>query len=268
MMKLAIAQTNIHFEQQTKNLFVAMEWIEKAAQKHADCILFPEMSFTGFSMHASFLAALAPEAILEMQNLARYHHIAIGFGYVASNLNGKYENHYMLCDKSGNTILDYTKIHPFSYTHEDAYYCGGKEIITQTLETIPISVLICYDLRFPEVFRLAAKNAALIIVPANWLKKRSEHFQLLLRARAIENQVYILGINCVGTQEGMQFLGNSCLVNPEGEILTSCGSMAGLYFTEFENDVAGYRAKFPTRADARIAWYAQKYQQELIADQN
>lgn len=266
-MKIAIAQTNIAFENQTENLSCAFDWIAQAAENHADCILFPEMSFTGFSMHTEVIAPLSVQAIAEMRQLAKKYVISIGFGYVAANEDGSYGNHYMLCNAKGTPVLDYVKIHPFSYSGEDRFYRGGTEIMTAKLCDIPVSVLICYDLRFPEVFRLAAKKASLILVPANWLDRRSIHWQLLLRARAIENQVYVLGINCVGMQQQYHFLGNSCLVNPEGELLVSCGSDVQLLYAEIQDDVIVFQKNFPTKHDAQFAWYAEQYQTHLTPKQ-
>lgn len=262
-MNIAIAQTEILFESQQTNLQFAADWITQASKNKADCIFFPEMSFTGFSMHAEKIASLSKAVPQTMQNLAKTYAIAIGFGYVSANANGTYGNHYQICDKNGDILLDYTKVHPFSYSGEDQFYQGGTDIVTAELCGLPISTILCYDLRFPEIFRLAAKNASLVLVPANWLAQRSEHWQILLRARAIENQVYVLGINCVGMQEEQHFLGDSCLINPEGVILAACGNATQLRYIEIQNDIAIYRENFLTIKDARFDWYIRQYQEKM-----
>ncbi len=258
-MKIAIAQTNIRFEQQEENLSHAAERIVEAASAHADLIIFPEMSFTGFSMRAEFLADLAPAAVVTIQNLARQCQIAIGFGCVKRAENCHFRNSYQIIDSAGNTIFDATKLHPFSYCHEDEFYIPGNAIATTTICGVPISALICYDLRFPEVFRLAAQNAHLILVPANWLSQRHAHWKTLLQARAIENQVYLLGINCTGNQGGNHFRGGSCLVNPEGEIVALCGEDDTLQQIDFTDDVEIFRRAFPTVHDARLDFYTSNY---------
>ena len=198
-MKIAIAQTEICFEEPEKNLRTAESWIEQAAQEGADAIFFPEMSFTGFSMHVEKVAAYANPIRQTMCRLAAQEHIAVGYGWTSCKPGGKGENHYTILGKSGEVLSDYVKIHPFSYGGEEQFYDSGTEIVHTVLEDFPVSTLICYDLRFPELFRAAAQTSRLIVVPANWLHQRTEHWRLLLRARAIENQVYVLGVNCVGT---------------------------------------------------------------------
>lgn len=258
-MKLAIAQTEIYFENQTKNLIIAADWIAQAAHQNADWIIFPETSFTGFSMHTDITIPLADMAIQAMQKLAKKYHIAIGFGVMKKAdciSHRQCANHYLVVDSSGNILTDFTKLHPFSSTGEDKITQSGNNIVTGTLSGIPFSTLICYDLRFPEVFRIAAQRASLILVPANWLAKRHAHFSILLRARAIEQQVYILGVNCTGTQEGNHFLGGSCFWNPEGKALLQCDDKPQLQIVEWVDDVAAYRSSFSCFYDARIADYA------------
>ena len=258
-MKFAIAQMDIQFEAQSENLLVAEQWIASAAKANADCILLPEMSFTGFSMKVSLLHELGSNAFANMQQLSQEYDIAIGFGWVKRNANGLGENHYTILQKNGSVLTDYVKIHPFSYGQEHLFYQGGTSIVNAILYDIPISILICYDLRFPEVFRAAAKNTSLIIVPANWLSVRNAHWKVLLQARAIENQIYVLGVNCVGTQGIYHFFGGSCLINPEGKTILECNNKAGLYFTEIVNDTAQFRENFPTWKDARPELYRTFY---------
>ncbi len=262
-MRIAIAQSNIHFEALEYQLEQAVRWTAQSARNGADCIVFPEMSFTGFSMHVKKIAAYSTRIIALMKQLAQQHKIAIGFGWVSENEAGMGQNHYTLMEKTGEIRLDYIKIHPFSYGKENQFFQSGSQIQFTSLCKIPISTLICYDLRFPELFRLAARHAALILVPANWLKQRSTHWDTLLRARAIENQVYILGVNCVGTQQDYHFVGGSCLINPEGKTIASCGTKEQLIYVEIENDISAFRAAFPTYQDVQLSRYAEMYQQEM-----
>ncbi|MGN1403639.1 MAG: nitrilase-related carbon-nitrogen hydrolase [Ruminococcus sp.] len=261
-MKIAIAQTRIAFEKPADNLALAESWIAQASSAHCDGIVFPEMSFTGFSMHVSQIAPYSLEIRQKMVQLAQQYHIAIGYGWVSEEPDGKGKNHYTLLDSAGETVLDYVKIHPFSYGDEDQFYDSGDSIVSGTVCGIPVSALICYDLRFPEVFRLAARHSSLVLVPANWLERRSVHWQTLLRARAIENQVFVLGVNCVGTQQAYGFVGGSCLVDPEGNILADCGKEEALVYAEFTDDTAAYREAFPTYRDVKLPLYAKLYREE------
>lgn len=261
-MKIAIAQTEIAFEQPEINRKIASDWIAYAAKQSADCIVFPEMSFTGFSMHVAKVASCSEKTHAEMQELSQQYRIAIGYGWVSAETNGKGKNHYTLLDANGNVISDYVKIHPFSYGEEDQFYQSGDAIVTASLGSLSVSTLICYDLRFPELFRIAARHASLILVPANWLHLRSAHWSVLLQARAIENQIYVLGVNCTGRQQSNQFDGYSCLVNPEGEVLLRCDNTARLTFVDIPDDISQYRSAFPTYQDVKLPLYAKLYQME------
>ncbi len=257
--RIAAVQMAIQFESPTANLSTAKEWIRQAKKNQAELVLFPEMSFTGFSMHAAKIASDASWFLSEMQTEARVKNMAIGFGFAAADMDGCYRNHFVVLDENGEILTDFAKIHPFSYCGEDRVYTGGNQIVTGVWRNIPYSTLLCYDLRFPEVFRFAAHSASLLIVPANWLSLRHEQFEILLRARAIENQVYVLGINCVGQQGKHTFLGGSCLLNPEGQLLLQGGEKAELLCFDFVDDTANYRCSFPCQMDARLSWYGAQY---------
>ena len=138
-MKLAIAQTDIAFENYAENQNTAKAWIEKAAEAKADAIFFPEMSFTGFSMHVSQIAPYGADAVHAMRQLAKKQHIAIGFGYVAKVADGRGQNRYQVVLPSGEICLDYQKIHPFSYGKEDQYYEKGSRIAVGNLCGVPLS---------------------------------------------------------------------------------------------------------------------------------
>lgn len=259
-MKIAIAQTEIMFEQPEENLANAAAWIAQAALAQADCVVFPEMSFTGFSMQVEKIAGYAPKIHEKMRQLAVQCGIAIGYGWTSQEQHGKGENHYTLLDKNGGVLSDYVKIHPFSYGGEDRFYHSGEKLTSAVLGEFSVGTLICYDLRFPEVFRAAAQKNRLLLVPANWLHQRTAHWRILLRARAIENQVYVLGVNCVGRQQSYTFDGQSCLVNPEGELLCTCGGEKQLVYVTIADDTEQFRQAFPTCRDVKISLYRKLYE--------
>lgn len=261
-MRLGLAQMNIAFEQPEKNLEKAINWIKEAAETNCDCLCFPEMSFTGFSMHPEEMAAYSPMIHEEMKQQSIKHQIALGYGWISKDKHKPGENHYRLIDQNGMIILDYVKIHPFSAGQEQKFYVPGNTLSYGLLSGISTCAVICYDLRFPELFRIAARHASLILVPANWLSKRHEHWKVLLQARAIENQVYIAGINCTGTQGSLQFLGGSCFINPEGEFSLCCGAEETLASITIDGDVTTYREDFPSFRDAKFSLYSQFYQSE------
>lgn len=148
-------------------------------------------------------------------------------------------------------ISDYAKIHPFSFSGEDKKFQGGETINVYELNGVKFSAFICYDLRFPEIFQIASKEAHVIIILANWSEKRREHWKCLFRARAIENQVYIIAVNCVGEIGGVHYSGDSCVINPNGDVLMECFDEENILTYQLQEDVDDYRRVFRVREDRR-----------------
>lgn len=253
-MKIALAQTNIVWENKKKNYRNAEKFIQEAKAKECRIILLPEMSFTGFSMKTEITRERDNDTIVYMQTLAQRNHISIGFGWV-KDCGEKAENHYSVVNERGEILADYVKIHPFSYSGEDKKFQGGKETVFFSLDNIRFSTFICYDLRFPEIFQAVSGRAEVIIVPANWPAARAEHWKCLLRARAIENQVYIVGINCVGDIGGVEYSGDSCIINPNGEIIQMISQKEKLLVCDIEDDVQKWRSMFPMKLDRKNELY-------------
>lgn len=253
-MKIALAQTNIEWENKQENFKIANDFANNAKKSGADMIFFPEMSFTGFSMNIQVTGERDNETIEKMCTIAKSNNIVIGFGWVS--LDGeKARNHYSVVDSSGNLISDYTKIHPFSYGKESQFFERGEKIIGYELLGYCFSTFICYDLRFPEIFQIASKNSEIIVIPANWPKARDVHWKALLKARAIENQSYILGINCVGNIGGVEYNGNSMAVSPNGDILTRIENSVGMIFVTIEKEALDIRKTFPVKNDRKWELY-------------
>lgn len=256
-MKIAICQFEIQYEKKEKNMKRAESFIKEAALKGASFILFPEMSFTGFSMNTSLTGEEHNETVCLMRKLAKDIGIAVGFGWV--NKKSESENHYTVVNKDGEILGDYTKIHPFSYAKEDDYFVGGTKVCTFVYDNFCFGLSICYDLRFPEIFQELSKVSDVILVPANWPSGRIAHWNTLLQARAIENQVYMIGINCTGRQGFTRYNGSSRVINPDGEILLNVGNEESLQMIEIENDVETFRKKFPTKKDRKTEIYKEFY---------
>lgn len=256
-MKIAICQLDIHFEQKEKNRIRAEQFIHEAALSQASLIVFPEMSFTGFSMHTEIVGEEFEETLTRMKEIALLEKIAVGFGWVKGK--SKSENHYTIIDNNGAVLEDYVKIHPFSYSGEDQFFVKGVKPGNFVLDGIPFGVSICYDLRFPELYQQLSKEAHVILVPANWPVGRRSHWRTLLMARAIENQSYMIGINCYGSQGELYYSGNSSVVTPNGEVLFDIEDKEELRIFELTDDVPLYRAEFPTKADRRPDFYKEFY---------
>lgn len=212
------------------------------------------MSFTGFSMNTEITKESNLEIVNKMTDYAKKYQIAIGFGWV-NDCGGKSESHYTIVDKEGAIVSDYVKIHPFSFSGEDRKFKGGEKINVFELGGVKFSTFICYDLRFPEIFQIASKEAHVILVPANWPQKRRKHWKCLLQARAIENQVYIITVNCVGEIGGITYSGDSCVINPNGELLMEAVGQEALLNYELKDNVRDFRNAFLIRDDRKEKLY-------------
>ena len=132
-------------------------------------------------------------------------------------------NSFVLAGPDGTTHR-YRKVHPFTHSGEQRHVRAGTELVTVDIEGLRVSMFVCYDLRFADEFWQLATDTDLFLVPANWPAKRREHWMTLLRARAIENQAYVLGVNRVGADgTGLEHCGDSLLIDPFGELLAVAG---------------------------------------------
>jgi predicted amidohydrolase len=187
--------------------------------------------------------------------LARQYKINLIAGFSAKSPdNEKAENIAVVYDRKGELIARYTKLHPFSFAKEDQYYIAGNNTVLFNIDGMPASVFICYDLRFPEVFRSVAKEVQAIFVIANWPAARKEHWETLLKARAIENQCFVIGVNRTGKDgNGLCYSGDSCIFDPSGNKICSGGENDEFLIGEFNpHDVIETRSKFPFLEDMRL----------------
>lgn len=245
-MRIALCQTNILFENKDENIRNAEQLICRAAEKDADFVIFPEMSFTGFSMNIQRTAEADGSTCSKMTELARRHNIYIGFGWVKL-VGGKGENHYSIAAPDSEIISDYIKIHSFAIGGENEDFISGNELPRAVeIKGHSVSTFICFDLRFPEIFRAAADKSSLMIAAANWPEARREHWTTLLRARAVEEQVYFIGVNCVGRQGDISYSGDSMIIDPSGNILAQAGyGKEDMLICDMPNNVNEIRAAFP-----------------------
>lgn len=260
-MRIAVYQMGITWENKNRN-YLKVKRLLEACKKKNDILLLPEMSFTGFSMNTDITKESNLETLGRMTEYARQFQIAIGFGWV-KDCGEKSENHYTIIDKAGETVSDYVKIHPFSFSGENQKFQAGNCISSFKFMDTRFASFICYDLRFPEIFQIASKSAHVILVPANWPQKRRNHWRCLLQARAIENQVYIIAINCVGEIGGLIYSGDSCVINPDGEILLEISNREGVLEYELLDDVDDFRNSFQLKKDRRVELYM-KYAKGLL----
>ena len=259
-MKIGLAQIDIAWEDKEKNKLKCIEYIAKAKKQGVDFLVFPEMTLTGFSMNVNKIGEQDNETVKWFGGKAKEYGLYIGFGYVQT-AGDKGENRFSIVSLSGEEICNYTKIHPFSFGEESKHYQGGTQINLTEIAGFKAAPFVCYDLRFPEVFQVASSEASLIVVIANWPKSRKEHWIALLKARAIENQCYIAGINRVGKGNGVDYSGDSMIIDPLGNIITEAHDVEELLIASLQvEEVIKLRENFKLKEDRKERLYAASYQ--------
>jgi predicted amidohydrolase len=248
-LRTALLQFDVAWEDWQTNHGRAARLLERAADAGAELAVLPEMFATGFSMNPSKIAQ-EPGGPTErwLLGMARGLHIHILAG-LAEIAVPRPVNNALLVSPEGE-IRRFTKLHPFSFAGEHNHYAAGSEVVTWELDGVRITPLICYDLRFPEAFRLAAEKTDVFIVIANWPDRRRAHWQALLKARAIENLAYVLGVNRVGDGDGLHYAGDSTVLNPWGEVLVTASEIETVLSVDIDPlEVASAREKFPALQD-------------------
>jgi predicted amidohydrolase len=250
-MKVALLQLDIAWEDVPANHARAARLLDQAAALGARLAILPEMFATGFSMDGRRIAQPEggpTESFLRERAAALGLHLLAGVAEAAEPLPA---NRALLVSPDGS-VRRYTKIHPFSFAGEEKVMASGSEVVTWDVEGLRVTPLVCYDLRFPEPFRLAADETDLFAVVANWPERRRQHWSLLLKARAVENLAFVAGVNRVGEGDGLRYLGDSALVGPWGETVVSASEQEALLVGEVDpREVAEARRKFPVLADRR-----------------
>jgi len=254
-MNIIAVQLDIAWEDKRKNFKKVSALLEQTDVKPQSLCVLPELFATGFSMDVARIVD-SPELQTRkfLSALARRFEIFVVAGLADSADDGRGKNEAIVFDPRGNEIARYCKLHPFSFAGEDKYYRSGDRIITFECNEFTVCPFICYDLRFPEIFRIAVNkyNANLFIIIANWPAGRREHWITLLRARAIENQSYIVGVNRTGSDINHRYTGDSMIIDPQGKILAEAGADECIIHSEIDIDsLLSWRSKFPVLKDIK-----------------
>ncbi len=257
---LVLAQTDIILGDKAANLARAEPLIARAADAGARLILFPELWTTGYDLpRASELAEPIPDGptARQLAAWARAHDLWIGGSMLERDEHGRVYNAAWLFGPEGEAVGPYRKIHRFGPMAEDRWLEAGCEPGLFDLPWGKTGVAICYDLRFPELFRgYALAGARLILLPSEWPHPRLHHWRTLIQARAIENQCFVAAINRVGQDRDNAFCGHSMVVGPWGDVLAEAGESPKLLVVELdlaEADAA--RQRIPVLRDRRPECY-------------
>jgi len=244
-MKVTLIQHNIKWEDKTFNLNQYQEYIDNISE--TDLIILPEMFTTGFTMEPNlFSEKMNCETIQWMKNIAYVKNCAIT-GSVIIEEDNKYYNRLIWCMPNGD-IEYYDKKHLFSYAGEDKVYTSGDKQLIIEYKGFKIKPLICYDLRFPVWSR--QDDFDILIYVANWPKVRSNAWRTLLKARAIENQAYVIGVNRVGEDnQEIKHSGDTTVVDANGDVI-SWLFIEGAHSIDIDlNNLNKIRDKFPFLKD-------------------
>ena len=254
-MIVAGLQLDLAWEDPAENFRRATPLAERAVAGGAHLLALPEMFATGFSMKSDLCASHADATLRWLSELAKRLRVHVIAGFVEP-AQPRPKNALALFGPDGKERLRYRKVHPFSLAGEDKNFSAGDELATTDVEGVRVTPVICYDLRFPELFRAAASRTDLFVVIANWPEKRRHAWSTLLAARAIENQCFVLGVNRVGEASGEPHSGDSALVDPFGFARASASHDATVVSGAVDRaEVAKVRERFPFLADRRAELY-------------
>ncbi len=252
----ASVQFNIGLGQVDANLEKALAGLRRAREKGARLAVLPEMWSTGYDYkRLSALAEETPRVLDALRRLSVELEMVIVGSLPEKDGSTLYNTAYVV--DRGGIAGSYRKLHLFSTMGEDRFLGAGDRTLVVPTSAGRLGIAICYDLRFPELFRkLALEGAEILCLPAEWPKPRQEHWRTLLRARAIENQLFVVAANCCGLQGKLDFFGMSLLISPRGEILAEGGETETELTALFDfEEMSSYRFQIPCFRDRRPEIY-------------
>lgn len=255
---ISLAQMDVALGNPEENLKKAAAWAAEAARRGSDIVIFPEMWSTGYDWdNVEHLAGQHAQVVEAVGQLAKKHNIWLNGSILTLNHEGHPTNTSIMFDPQGQQAGVYRKIHLFGLMDEDQYLAPGQQLTTVETPWGQSGLAICYDLRFAEMFRTYALNGVNIIyLPAEWPHPRLAHWQTLLRARAIENQMFMVGVNRVGSDKNNTFCGHSVILDPWGNVVVEAGETEVLLTATIDTDVvAQVRQKIPIFKDRRPGLY-------------
>ncbi len=254
-MKIFGIQANLAWEDKEANFTKIRSLLDNENIQPESLIVLPETFSTGFSMNLQVTTMNEPgQTESFLSGLAKDTSCWVTGGLVEPAGDGqKGINRSVSFSPDGQKLCSYGKIHPAAFFGEDKVHKPGDQVEVFPLNDFRVCPLVCYDLRFPELFRIGMqKGANLFIVIACWPKERIDHWVSLLKARAIENQAYVVGVNRVGSDPETEFGGRSLVIDPMGETLADAGMDESVAQAELDlSRLDAWREKFPVLKHAR-----------------
>ena len=252
----AAIQFNIKQGDVDANLAYVRAALKRVADQGVQLVLLPEMWSSGFAYKNLNELALRTEGIVEeLLELSGQLKLVICGSMPEPNGDKVFNAAYVM--DNGRLAGVYRKLHLFSLLGEDKAFSGGNQWLLADTSLGKLGVIICYDLRFPELSRrLALEGAQVLCVPAQWPKPRQEHWRTLLRARAIENQLFVVSANACGLVGKLDFFGMSMIINPKGEVLAEADEEEREIVAELDMQVMDdWRAQIPCFNDRKPECY-------------
>jgi len=245
-LRVALGEYDTGWLQPEGSLARAAVCVARAASTGARLVVLPEMCTTGFMMEPERWAeGLDGPSFARLSSLAAMHDVWLMAG-IAMRTDAGYANVAAVFDPDGSLVVTYAKQRLFSVAGEDEHYLAGIIPAVIDIDGVRVSPFVCYDLRFPELFRAAAPWSDLFVVIANWPAARRAHWDALLPARAIENLAYVAGVNRTGIAGGIQYDGGSAAYDPWGLPVAQRMAVASPSVVDVSTArVASIRAQYP-----------------------
>lgn len=256
---ISLGQMDVRLGEPEANLATVRNLAAEAARRGSTMLVLPELWSTGYDLENAVENATTLDAgiFAEVADLARKHQLYIVGSTLSCIQAGKVGNTAVFFDPRGQRLAVYSKIHLFRLMEEERYLGAGDTLAMVETPWGAVGLAICYDLRFPELFRAyALAGVHMVFLPAEWPHPRLAHWHTLLRARAIENQLYLVACNRVGSSKGTDFFGHSCIIDPWGETIIEGGETELLLTAAIDPArVTAVRQQIPVFQDRRPGIY-------------
>lgn len=254
-MRAHLLQLDLAWEDPGANFRQVERALDQADPDPGDLVLLPELFDTGFSFRTEKNADSEGRTLRFLLELAEDLGITIQGSRTLRPCDcDKAFNVATVAGPDGSPLAEYRKVHPFTFGREPEFFAGGSEVLTYPWNDLTVCPAICYDLRFPELFRAGlAKGAQLFALGANWPSARQHHWRALAIARAIENQAFVLAVNRTGSDPHLHYAGGSIAIGPKGDILGELGDAPGTLSVEIDPEILHtWRSTFPAWKDRRL----------------
>lgn len=263
VMQVHILQMDIIWRDKTANFENLERMLGQVSLEKGDLILLPEMFATGFDVEFGGLAEGQKGELEEtahfLGKISRELGVFVQGTGISKGKNALRRNMVVVFDPKGNQLANFTKLHPFTYGGEHKRFEAGEGVVVWPWHKWKVAPFLCYDLRFPEAFRLAVRRGAeILVVPANWPSPRHSHWLALLQARAIENQAYVVGVNRCGRDKFLEYNGESVVYDPKGNEVLRAGALPGIFsFLPHREILEKWRREFPVLQDMREEFFGE-----------